>query len=109
MKAIIESERRFTVTVEADTGIAAVHKGCVRESEWNGLTAFRAPDGAKIIVRCEQDLSQILARFVGGDDARATGEVVLIAPSLVPTANARPVRPAPAGTHEAVVGREGDA
>lgn len=86
MKAIIESERRFTVTVHAGNGNAAIHKSCIRESEWNGLTAFRAPDGAKIIVRCEQDLSQILSRFIG-DEASVTGDVVLISPSLAPTAN----------------------
>lgn len=87
MKAKIESERRFTVTVDAGNGMAAVHKGCIQESEWNGLTAFRAPDGSRIIVRCEQDLSKVLARFMG-DDAQASGDVVLISPSLDPTANA---------------------
>lgn len=86
MKAKIESERRFTVTVDAGNGNAAVHKGCIRESEWNGLTAFRAPDGSKIIVRCEQDMSQLMARFLS-DDATSSGDVVLISPALAPTAN----------------------
>lgn len=82
MKATIVNERRFTITLDDGAGGTAVYKGCVRGSEWNGLTEFMTPDGAKIVVRCEQDLAHVLDRFFG-DDSEANGEVVVVSPRVV--------------------------
>ena len=87
MKAKIKSEQRFTITTSIPGGIGGIHKGCIKESEWEGLTAFRTPDGFKIIVKTEDGFAQILSQvFAGkgfGDEKEVNAEIVLISPNLV--------------------------
>jgi len=84
MWAKIKSERLYTITVIHDGGDSATHEGCKKEDEWNGLTAFRAKDGSKIIVKCSKELSDILPKIFDNETSDS-GEIVMISPSLIPS------------------------
>lgn len=84
MKATIKSERLYTITIVHEDGYAATHEGCIKEDDWNGLTAFRAKDGSKIIVKCNNELSDILPKIFDRETS-VTGDIVMISPSLIPS------------------------
>lgn len=84
MKASIKSEQIFTITIESDLGVQDVHTGCVKEDTWNGLTAFRTPDGSKIIVKKENALPEVISR-VFENDVVEKADVVMLSTSLIPT------------------------
>lgn len=75
MKATIIPERKYTIEIGP-----AKYTGCILESEWNGLTAFKTENEEKIIVGFESDIGISLARMF--DENKIDANIVSASPSV---------------------------